>query len=60
MPEPAVAVSLRTDGTTRVDREHALRNVVAISVRPRFTPADLAMLRIVPDAPSPPRARIAS
>ena len=53
MPEPSVAVSLRTDGTSRVDREHALRNVVAISVRPHFTPADAAMLKLVPTTPYP-------
>jgi Resolvase, N terminal domain len=56
MPEPAVAVSLRTDGTSRLAREHALRNVVAISVRPSFTPADAAMLRLVPTAPYPSRS----
>ncbi|MEJ7786056.1 MAG: recombinase family protein [Solirubrobacteraceae bacterium] len=53
MPEPEVAVSLRTDGTSGPARAHVLRNVVAISVRPRFTPADAAMLKLVPTTPYP-------
>jgi hypothetical protein len=46
MSDPAVALSLRTDGADPAARDLALRNVVAITVRPGFTPADLAMLRI--------------
>src|SRR4051812_45177361 len=57
MADPAVALSLRTDGADPAARDLALRNVVAITVRPGFTPADLAMLRIVPDAPSPTPSR---
>ena len=59
MSEPAVELALRTDGAPAADRDRALRNVVAIAVRRGFTPADVAMLRIVPDAPSAlPRERV--
>lgn len=57
MADPAVALSLRTDGADPVVRDRAWRNVVAITVRPSFAPADLAMLHVVPTAPRPSPTR---
>jgi hypothetical protein len=53
---PAVELFLRTDGGDVAARERAIRNVVAIAVRPSFTPADAAMLDpSVPRPDGPPR-----
>ncbi|MGI8801335.1 MAG: recombinase family protein [Solirubrobacteraceae bacterium] len=55
MAEAAVQLALRTDGADLAARERAVRNVVAIIVRPHFTAADMAMLDLVPVAPRPAR-----
>lgn len=57
MAEPAVTLSLRTDGADAEVRDRAWRNVVAIAVRPSFAVADLSMLHVVAAAPRPARAR---
>lgn len=53
MAEPAVALSLRTDGAGPAARDQIMRNVLAIAVRPSFTPADLGALKLVPTTPRP-------
>ena len=60
MAEPAVALSFRTDGATPAARARITRNVVAIATRPTFTPADMAIVKVVPSVPhpSPPREQV--
>ena len=57
MPDPAVALSLRTDGASPEARARVMRNVLAIAVRPTFTPADLATVKLVPTTPRPTPGR---
>ena len=53
MAEPSVELVLRTNGADVTARQRAIRNVVAIAVRPSFTLADAAMLDLVPIVPRP-------
>ncbi len=57
MPDPAVALSLHTDGASPEARARVMRNVLAIAVRPTFTPADLATVKLVPATPRPTPGR---
>jgi len=57
MPDPSVGLSLRTDGAGPEARARVMRNVVAIAVRPTFTPADLATVKLVPTTPRPAPGR---